>query len=51
MGIVPLWDLRQVNNGSLERFILLQMLGQRVAMAKVMVGFEEPIPPPFPIAP
>lgn len=30
----------QVNNSSLERFILLQMLGQCVAMAKVMVGFK-----------
>lgn len=31
MGISPFWDLRQVNTASLERFILLQMLGQCVA--------------------
>jgi len=38
----------QVNNGSIECFILLQMLKQSVAMAKVVVGFKGPIPPPFP---
>jgi hypothetical protein len=30
----------QVNDGSLEGFILLQMPGQRVTMAKIMVGFK-----------
>ena len=30
----------QVNNGSLEWFVLLQMLGQCVAMAKIMVSFK-----------
>jgi hypothetical protein len=29
-----------VNDGLLERFILLQMLGQGVAMAKIMVRFK-----------
>lgn len=32
----------QVNNGSLEWFILLQMPNQRVTMAEVVVGFEGP---------
>lgn len=29
-----------MNHGSLECFILLQMLGQRVAVAEIMVGFK-----------
>ncbi len=37
-----------MDDSSLECFILLQMLNQCVTMAKVMVSFKGPIPPPFP---
>ena len=38
----------QVNDGLLECFILLQMLGQCVAVAKMVIGFKGPNPRPLP---
>ena len=36
----PIWVYLYVGDGSLECFILLQMLDQCMAMAKMMVGFK-----------